>query len=673
MSRSNRIAGVVFLCATIGMMAACGEATEEGIAPGAGNGGENDTGQVVPLDDAVEDDAGTIAEDAGGDPVDVGAEPDAGSGGDPDVVETDSSTDEPDAGVDAGPDTANLNCPGGVGCDCDDNTDCDNAVCIQTAAGKKCAKPCVDTCDKGWTCTQIGATDTVFVCVPDFVSLCAPCQKSADCEVQGVKSLCLDYGDKGQFCGGPCKGDDSCPSGYECLEAEDGEGNKAKQCKLKGDATCKCGKWAIDVGNKMACTVDNKFGSCPGTSHCTDAGMSACNGAEPAEEICDGIDSDCDGKTDVLPDSAKCSLKAFFDAGSKTACKADADCSAAGEACDEQAGVCKKLIGECFGTPVCTVGGTTECTKVKTPKPEVCNVEDDDCDGATDEDFGWSDPASGGVVAVGAACGSGPCAGGVVKCASQIKADCDSADKASKETCDGADNDCNGKIDDGACDDGDACTSDVCDGQSCSNAAAADCDDNNQCTADSCDKAAGQCVNKAITGSCDDGDACTVGDACGLAAGATPTCEAGKEKKACDDSSPCTDDSCDPGTGCVNLANAVTLACFSGEAKTKGVGLCVGGTQFCKDGKLGAECVGEVLANKDEACEGKDDNCNGITDEGCKPENVDVSFAAAFGSVGGGDKGLLVEVGGSSPVGRAQGANKTGEFGFIAWLMSVWK
>ena len=662
MSRSICIAGVVLLGAVTALSPACGDSETGGESTGVSGGG-NDTGQVTPGEDVDETDAGAVVDDAA-DAADTGATDEA------DVAAGDADANSP---PDTAPDTANLDCPGGEGCPCDQNDECDNALCIQTAAGKVCAKSCVDTCEKGWTCTEVGAVDALYVCIPDFVSLCAPCATSADCEVQQVKSLCLDYGDKGHFCGGPCKNDDSCPEGYECLEAEDDAGTKGKQCKLKGDATCKCGKWAIETGTKMNCTLDNAFGSCPGTSQCTDAGLSECAGEAPTEEVCDNIDSDCDGKTDVLPDTAKCSLKTFYDTGSKAACKADADCGVAGERCHEAAGVCKTLIGECFGTPVCTVGGDTECTKVKNAKPESCNGEDDDCDGAIDEDFTWTDPASGNPVSVGSACGSGPCAGGQVKCATLIKSECDTADKVSAEQCDGVDNDCDGDTDDDACEDGDACTIDKCDGQSCSNEPGTDCDDQNACTADSCDKAVGVCVNSPITGSCDDGDVCTVGDACGLAGGVTPTCEAGKQAKVCDDDNPCTDDSCAADQGCVNLANAVTLACFSGDAQTKGVGVCAGGTQFCAKGKLGAECVGEVVANKEEACEGKDDNCNGVTDEGCKAEKVDVSFAAAFGSVTGGDKALLVEVGGSSPAGRAKGAQKTGEFGFIAWLASMWK
>ncbi len=659
MRRSLRLVCIALLAASVALTAACGDGADADKSSSTADQNKDDGGQITPIDDATDDDA-----DAGA-PVDSGDAGDLGDDTDSGPVDTASED------VDEGDVVVPINCPGGEGCDCDENDDCDNAVCIVTADGKKCAKTCVDKCDKGWTCSKVGAKDTLFVCVPDFVTLCAPCIESADCELQGVKSLCLDYGDKGRFCGGPCKDDDSCPTGYECVESDDGEGGKGKQCKMADAGTCACTAWAVSAGTKMACTVDNEFGSCPGTQHCAKDGLSTCDGDVPAEEICDGIDSDCDGKTDILPKTATCSLKTFANDGSKAVCKADADCTTPGEACDEAASVCKKLIGECFGTPICTVGGDTECTKVKTAKPESCNLEDDDCDGSTDEDFAWVHPASGVTVAVGGTCGAGPCAGGQVKCESLIKAVCDSEAKIAQDKCDGVDNDCDGKVDDGACEDGDECTIDTCDGKACSNIPGATCDDNNACTADSCDKANGKCVNKALDGdSCDDGDACTVGDLCGPGGDGKVACLAGKDAKACDDSNPCTDDSCKGDSGCVNLANAVTMTCYSGDKKTDGVGPCSSGTKFCKDGKLEPTCVGEVAPAAVEACDGADDDCDGTTDEGCKAQKVEVSFAAAFGSTAGGDKTMLVEVGGSSPVGKVKGGDKTGEFGFIAWLVA---
>ncbi len=62
-----------------------------------------------------------------------------------------------------------------------------------------------------------------------------------------------------------------------------------------------------------------------------------------------------------------------------------------------------------------------------------------------------------------------------------------------------------------------------------------------------------------------------------------------------------------------------TRACYSGPSGTQGVGRCTGGTQTCgADGRFATACAGEVLPAATETCgNGMDDNCNGMTDEGC--------------------------------------------------------
>ncbi|MFQ5592473.1 MAG: hypothetical protein ACE5HE_15050, partial [Phycisphaerae bacterium] len=132
-----------------------------------------------------------------------------------------------------------------------------------------------------------------------------------------------------------------------------------------------------------------------------------------------------------------------------------------------------------------------------------------------------------------------------------------------------------------ACDDGNACTtSDVCIGGSCIGDLPPDCDDANGCTDDSCDPAVG-CLNVNNVLACDDGDACTTEDGCsgGLCLGGTPP--------DCGDSNPCTDDVCDSALGCVNTPNLVS--CDDGDACTVGDscsdGICVGGAApDCNDG-----------------------------------------------------------------------------------------
>jgi N-acetylneuraminic acid mutarotase len=118
---------------------------------------------------------------------------------------------------------------------------------------------------------------------------------------------------------------------------------------------------------------------------------------------------------------------------------------------------------------------------------------------------------------------------------------------------------------------GDACTEPgACTGGACE-APAIDCDDGNVCTDDSCDPATG-CVSTANNISCDDGNACTIGDSCSAGA-----CVAGAPNT-CDDHSPCTDDSCNASTGCVHTV--LQGSCDDGNQCTSSdhcvTGHCVG-------------------------------------------------------------------------------------------------
>jgi len=98
------------------------------------------------------------------------------------------------------------------------------------------------------------------------------------------------------------------------------------------------------------------------------------------------------------------------------------------------------------------------------------------------------------------------------------------------------------------------------------------CDDANVCTTDSCNTATG-CVFANNSNPCNDGSACTVGDQCAFG-----TCHAGTVVN-CNDGNPCTNDSCDPATGCVNVNN--TSACSDGNACTVS-DVCSGGA--CQPG-----------------------------------------------------------------------------------------
>ncbi len=696
----------------------CGNDTPATGTPGTATGGTDADAQT-----SVDDTADATA-DVGQDvPLDTSA--DTGS------TDQDTSPDTVDVA-----ETTGIVCPGGAGCDCASDAECNGNKCLDTPGGKKCAQTCSgDTgCGTGFTCKVVGTgSDAASYCVSNFLSTCSPCQFNKDCQVNGIDALCVDYGAAGKFCGGTCSQDGDCPSSsFACTPVKDEtSGTTSKQCKLKtvtnkgSDAdcstdptvcakgetcvsgkcaivvqpVCECSSWAKNAGLQTQCSSTNQYGTCTATRKCTPDGLAACGAQTPAAESCNAKDDNCDGTVDNLAADYKCSKAAFKSSGSGDACKTDVDCAKAGEGCDTGQGKCLELIGKCFGKPTCAANGELICADANTPKLEVCNGEDDDCDGKIDEDFPYAAP-DGSTKSYGDACGVGECGVGTVVCKDNLTAVCSTDSKAVKEACDAKDNDCNGKTDDATCDDSNVCTDDTCDGANAkcintNNTAA--CDDKNLCTendicgaglcagsaidcgnqCEACDGASGKCINAKDGTTCSDANACTVGDSCGKnPLTSNFECLPGVVKQVCDDNNVCTDDACDTQKGCVNAANAATVPCYDGKDGTKSIGTCTGGQQLCKAGKLDKTCVGEITPAAVEACDGKDDNCNGQTDEGCKPTSVAVTFSSAYVSGKTGNLTLQMLVGPSGPVGKATGdANSkySVDFGFLSWLMSLFK
>jgi len=123
-------------------------------------------------------------------------------------------------------------------------------------------------------------------------------------------------------------------------------------------------------------------------------------------------------------------------------------------------------VGSCAAAGVIAcVGGAQQpdtCTPGG-PTAEVCDGADNDCDGAVDD--GTDVPTT---------CGVGSCAAsGVIACVlGAPQPDTCSPGSPSGEVCDGVDNDCDGAIDEepeasGSCDDSNASTTDTCNAGTC--------------------------------------------------------------------------------------------------------------------------------------------------------------------------------------------------------------
>ncbi len=66
--------------------------------------------------------------------------------------------------------------------------------------------------------------------------------------------------------------------------------------------------------------------------------------------------------------------------------------------------------------------------------------------------------------------------------------------------------------------------------------------------------------------------------------------------------------------GCYSCSNGDSVSCYDGDPATKHVGECRSGTSSCVEGAFSA-CADQVLPAA-ESCNSRDDDCNGLTDDG---------------------------------------------------------
>ncbi len=423
--------------------------------------------------------------------------------------------------------------------------ECDEAAneCVANNAGG------AEACDDDNPCTQ-DICDPAEGC--DYKKLTGtPCDDESDCTEDDSCGFGVCQGN-GIDCSdaNPCT-NDACNPATGCINEPNSElctdNNACTQGDECIDGFCIAGQPLVcDDGNP--CTNDSCFpaNGCIHTANdeLCDDGEDCTYGDQCFSSACvSGQLLNCDDNNSCTDDVCHPIFGCTFEADNNNNCTDDSECTV-NDNCQD--GMCVYVSDlNCDDGNVCTDDSCTEefgC--INAANEALCN----------DGDY----------CTIGDKCGGGTClAGG-------LALNCNDGNQCTLDVC-VPNKGCVNNQTGGVCNDGNACTkNDVCAGSVCVPGAFLDCSDNNPCTVETCDVNTG-CKFSYAQETCSDGNICTVGDNC-----QSGNC-VGKSIFDCDDGNPCTDDSCQPVSGCIHVPNAIP--CSDGDTCTIG-DTCIQG--FCK-------------------------------------------------------------------------------------------